>query len=45
MIRNHSRFQDPSPISSSTFQIKELVCMTENKSKEHMSNNVSVFLC
>jgi len=42
-MRTHNRFQDPIVFPYVIFQIKELVRMTENKPKKHMSNIVSDF--
>jgi len=41
---NHNRFKDLIVIPSAIFQIKELMYMTRNKPKKHMSNIVSNFL-
>jgi len=35
MMRKHTGFYDLVAFPSTIFQIKELVCITENKSKKH----------
>jgi len=45
-MKSYSRFQDPIAFSFAIFQIKELVRMTQNKSKKHMSIILSqIFWC